>query len=129
MCSTVQYKIQGLEHLSLRKAEGQGDVVRGPNGASNKPKKRAFFTYAWGVLFLSKTVYCCILDAGGCQEVWLGDPLGRMDLHFPYLGFGPVRGGGFPEDGTVVFSVYRVCNYISVRNLLRSGTKVSALHL
>jgi hypothetical protein len=29
-------------------------VVRGPNGASNEPKKRAFFTYAWGVLFLSK---------------------------------------------------------------------------
>ena len=52
-----------------------------------------------------------------------------MDLHFPYLGFGPVRGGGFPEDGTVVLSVYRICNDFSVRNLLRSGTKVSALHL
>ena len=92
-------------------------------------QKTRFFHVCMGGSFSFKTVYCCILDAGGCQEVWLGDPLGRMDLHFPYLGFGPVRGGGFPEDGTVVFSVYRVCNYISVRNLLRSGTKVSALHL
>ena len=63
-----------------------------------RAQKSRFFCFFNGVkvFFGFRAVYYRILDMKGTRRFGSVIPNVRMSLYFPYLGFGPVRKGGFP---------------------------------
>ena len=93
---TVQNpKFGTLEPPQRGRKGGRG---KGAKRSMKRAQKSRFFCFFNGVkvFFGFRAVYYRILDMKGTRRFGSVIPNVRMSLYFPYLGFGPVRKGGFP---------------------------------